>query len=293
MFIGNDMKTRRHNVLTLFCSAFVVGLVGLIALGVLTNDAHALRITMKRVIFEGPKRTEVLTIINNTAEEQIYRLGWRRMRMTEDSSLQALDDNETAPDLKTADNMIRFAPRRVVLPPGRTQQVRLMLRRPKDLADGEYRSHFWIQPEEKARAFDPNGSSVKASGQAVQITMLTGLTLPVFVRAGKMEASGRITDARLITKKDRPAVTYTLHREGNRSLYGDIEITCRVGGEEIVAAAVRGIAIYEEISKRQVTNVLGAMPANGCSDMKIKYTATEDDPLFKGGTIAEASVASN
>ncbi len=288
---NNEIKVRSHKALAMFCTTFCAGLLGLVALGVMSGDAYALRITMKRVIFEGPKRTEVLTIINNTAEEQVYRLGWRRMRMTEESSLQALEDDDPGADLKEAEDMVRFAPRRVVLPPGRTQQVRLMLRRPKDLADGEYRSHFWIQPEEEAKAFDPNAGKAQTKGQSIQIKMLTGLTLPVFVRAGKMEVSGRIENARLETKKDKPAVSYMLHRQGNRSLYGDIEITCRSGGEEIVAAAVRGIAVYAEVDKRQVTNVLSSMPANGCSDMKIVYKANEDDPFYKGGVIAEASVS--
>ena len=292
MSTNGDMKTLRHNAFSLFCASFFVAMLGFIFMGAISKDAHALRITMKRVIFEGPKRTEVLTIINNTTEEQVYRLGWRDMRMTEDSSLRALDEGDSREGLQPAAQMIRFAPRRVVLPPGRTQQVRLMLRRPRDLADGEYRSHFWIQPEEQAATFDPDAQSqANAKGQAIQIKMLTGLTLPVFVRAGDMKVSGRIENARLTTQKDRPAVSYTLHREGNRSLYGDVEVTCQAGGQEVVAASIRGIAVYTEVDKRNITNVLNAMPQGGCTNMKVTYTATEDDPLFQGGVIAEAPVA--
>lgn len=288
---NGDMKKASHNPFTLFCASFFIAMLGFIMMGVVSKDAHALRITMKRVIFEGPKRTEVLTIINNTTEEQIYRLGWRRMRMTEENSLQALGEDDAGDDLREAAPMIRYAPRRVVLPPGRTQQVRLMLRRPRDLPDGEYRSHFWVQPEEKAAEFRADGQEQTKKGQAIQITMLTGLTLPVFVRAGEMTVSGRIDNARVATEGERPVVRYTLHREGNRSLYGDIEVTCRSGGEEIVATSVRGIAVYTEVDKRRMTHPLRSFPQGGCSDMKITYTATEDDPLYKGGLIAEASVS--
>ena len=118
-------------------------------------DAHALRVTMKRVLFEGSKRADILILINNTGEEMSYRLGWRRMRMTEGQSVVPLADDDPGADLKPADDMIVYAPRRVVLPPGGSQQVRLMLRKPKGLADGEYRSHFWIEPEEESVKFDP------------------------------------------------------------------------------------------------------------------------------------------
>lgn len=288
---SGDMRKTRHNPFSLFCASFFIAMLGFIMLGAVSKDAHALRVTMKRVIFEGPKRTEVLTIINNTTEEQVYRLGWRRMRMTEDNSLQALDEEDSGDDLREAAPMIRYAPRRVVLPPGRTQQVRLMLRRPRDLQDGEYRSHFWVQPEEQATAFNPDADQQTTTGQAIQITMLTGLTLPVFVRAGEMTVSGRIDNARVVTEGDRPVVRYTLHREGNRSLYGDVEVTCRAGGQEIVATSVRGIAVYTEVDKRQVTHALRSLPQGGCTNMKITYTATSDDPFYKGELIAEAPVS--
>lgn len=267
--------------LALFCLVFAIAV----------KDAHALRITLKRVIFEGPKRTEVITIINNTAEEQVYRLGWRRMRMTEDKSLQAVADDDPAPDLRPADSMIRYAPRRIVLPPGRTQQIRLLLRRPKDMEPGEYRSHLWIQPEESAVKFDPN--KPKAQGQAVQIKMLTGLTLPVFIRSGKLEAAVRIEDAVLTTKKGKPIVSYTVYREGNRSVYGDIEITCQSAGEEVVISSIRGIAVYTDVTKRNINNAVLSMPEAGCSSMKITYRASEEDNFFKGDVMAEAAVKLN
>lgn len=289
-----NIKLRGYRALSLFCTTFFMGVLGFVMFGVLSNDAHALRITMKRVIFEGPKRTEVLTIINNTAEEQIFRLGWRRMRMTEENSLQALADDDAGADLKEASQMIRYAPRRVVLPPGRTQQIRLMLRRPRDLADGEYRSHLWIQPEEKAKDFNPNANAAQTKGQSIQIKMLTGLTLPVFVRAGKLSVEGGIQNARFEMQRDRPSVSYTITRTGNRSLYGDIEVTCRAAnGEEVVAASVHGIAVYTEVDSRNVTNLLSSMPEGGCSDMNITYTAIEDDPIYKGGVIARAPVSMN
>lgn len=265
--------------------AFAYG--ALLGLGVflLPHDAMALRVTMKRIVFEGTKRSDLVILINNTNDEMAYRLGWRRMRMTEDKSLVPVPADDAAPDLRSADEMIKYSPRRIVMRPGESQQVRLMLRRPKDLPDGEYRSHFWIEPEAASVKFDP--SEIKGDptkGPAVQIKMLTGITLPVIVRAGDLSAKGSITNVRATRAGSGIKVKLTLNREGNRSLYGDFDFKC--AGQ--LAYQVRGIAVYTEVAKRNLDFDIKAPPA-GCNTLDITYTATEDDLQFKGGVIASAS----
>jgi P pilus assembly chaperone PapD len=263
----------------LFAGAFIVGLLAF------HHQADALRVTMKRVIFEGTKRTEVLTVINNAPEEKVYRLGWRQMKMTEDQSLEQVKEGQTFEGAKPIDDMIRYAPRRVVLAPGASQQIRLMLRRPKDLPDGEYRSHFWIQPEAEAEKFTaPTDESAKKA-PAVQIKMLTGMTVPVFVRSGKMVATAKLDNAKAVRAGNQIKLSFVLHRDGNRSLYGDFEMLCG----SVVAHQVRGIAVYTEIKKRNLSFTFPT-PKEGCSSMKITYRADENDPLFIGKTMAETSV---
>lgn len=255
--------------------------------------ADALRVTMKRVVFEGPVRTEVLTIINNTAAEQVYRLGWKQLRMTEDKSLMAVREGgkiEPVPGFKEVTDMIRFAPRRVVLPPGSSQQVRLMLRRPKDLKDGEYRAHFWIQPEAESVKFQPEKKELGPKDSAVHVKMLTGITLPVIVRQGDLKAAGSIADAAVAGDTGQKILKYTLLREGGRSLYGDMEITCASAKGEIVLQQIRGIAVYTEVGKRLMAHKLKDFPEGGCSALHMKYRADEEDPLFKGGVIAESDI---
>ena len=266
--------------LTLYCALLTLG----------ADDAFALRVTMKRVVFEGPRRTEMLTIVNNTAEEQTYRLGWRRMRMTETQSLVSLPEDDPGTDLKPVDDMVRFAPRRVVLPPGTSQQIRLMLRRPKDLPDGEYRSHFWIQPEAESVKFDP--VQEKAAGKpAVQIKMLTGMTLPVFVRSGNLTATAKITDLKVAPGDKGLAVSMTIYREGTRSLFGEMEFYCPGVGMDKPWHEVRGIAVYTETPHRTVRFdvPLPEQGAAACNGMTVKYVAPDDDMLFKGAVMAQAA----
>ncbi|QQG36914.1 MAG: hypothetical protein HYS17_03845 [Micavibrio aeruginosavorus] len=268
---------------------------GLTALTLWAPDAQALKVTLKRAVFEGPRRTEVLTIINNSAEEQAYRLGWRMMRMTENQSMVAVDDPAQAADLRPVDEMIRYAPRRIVIPPGGTQQVRLLLRKPKDLAEGEYRSHFWIQPEAESVKFEPPSEEMAEAAKTkpvVQIKMLTGITIPVIVRHGKLSVKSTITDARVARDGGGKAmnVGFTLNREGNRSVYGDLKFICNGG---TLAKQIKGIAVYTEITKRFM-NFSIPYPEGGvsaCSSMKIEYIADEDDLDLQGVTLAAAEVA--
>jgi len=261
----------------LLASAVMVGMA---------SEAHALRVTMKRILFEGSKRADILILINNTNEEMSYRLGWRRMRMTEDQSIVPLEDDDAGADLKPADDMVVYAPRRVVLPPGGSQQVRLMLRKPKDIAEGEYRSHFWVEPESGSVKFDPQKADVDPTkGPAVQIKMLTGITLPVIVRVGDLKATSTIQNGVVKRSGADGKATFVLTREGNRSLYGDMEFTC---GSTVVSQ-VRGIAVYTEVTKRNLDFDLKNLPAD-CATVNVTYRAAEDDAQFAGATMAEAAL---
>ena len=255
-----------------------------------TGEAQALRLSMKRIIFEGPVRSDVITIMNNTAKEQTYRLGWRHYRMDETRSLVAVpeEDLPSITDIKWADDMIRFAPRRVTVAAGGSQQIRILLRRPRDLASGEYRSHLWSITEVEAAKFDADASADK---QSVRLTMQPAITMPVFVRVGDLSASARITGATLSRAEGGASVGFTLHREGTRSLYGDLNVICTAGSQEYVASEVRGIAVYTEVQKRifDYEIKIPAERANDCRRVRIEYVADNDDSQYGGQTMASAT----
>ncbi len=253
------------------------------------NEAQALRISMKRIVFEGPKRSDVITIMNNTAKEQTYRLGWRHYRMDEKKSLIWIKEGDSSGDeIKWADGMIRYAPRRVTVPPGASQQIRILLRRPRDLEPGEYRSHLWIITETEAEKFSED-EKPRAGGQSFKLTMQPAITLPVFVRHGDLTASASITDVQLSKTEGGSSIGFVLHREGNRSLYGDIKIICTGGGQEYVASHTRGLAIYTEVDKRVFDYEFNYPEehAGDCGRVRVEYVADRDDSLYGGQVMAQ------
>ncbi|MCB9990743.1 MAG: hypothetical protein H6867_05120 [Rhodospirillales bacterium] len=255
------------------------------------NEAQALQLSMKRIVFEGPKRSDIITIMNNSAREQTYRIGWRHYRMDEQKSLVYIKEGEEGKSgIKWADDMIRYAPRRVTVPAGGSQQIRILLRRPRDLEPGEYRSHLWIVSEAPPEAFDPNRNK-QAGQQAFRLTMQPAMTMPIFVRHGDFEAAASITEPKLVRSADGAVVSFVLNRSGNRSLYGDVKVIC-TGNGEFVASHIRGIAVYTEVKRRVFEYEIIVPPekAAGCGAARIEYVADRDDTLYGGQVMARADV---
>ncbi|HEY0902075.1 MAG TPA: hypothetical protein VGD95_08125 [Micavibrio sp.] len=251
------------------------------------QSAYALKLTLKRAVFEGNHRAEVLTIVNTGTEEETYRLGWRTMRMTEDDALVAVPGDVAVPGLMPADQLVRFAPRRIVVPPGGSQQVRLMLTKPKDLAAGEYRSHLWLQPEANQTQFD---KPAPGAPPKIQLKMLTGMTIPVIVRHGDMSVKATLADLRVKPRVDAPVmdVSFTIGRQGNRSLYGDLKFLCG----DMLVRTIKGIAVYTEVQQRHLQfDVSPPAGQTTCPSMTVQYFADPDDASLKGALLASAEIA--
>ncbi len=207
-----------------------------------------------------------------------------------DSSLTQLDPDAETDDIKWADKMIRFAPRRVTIPPGGSQQVRLLLRRPKDLEQGEYRGHMQIVTEVEAKPYENDPNPTKPS---IQLTVQPAISLPIFVRHGKLSAEASITNAKLFKSEKGLKVTLTLNRTGNRGLYGDFDFVCNDGGENKILREIGGIAIYPETTNRDLTfNLeLSDTTVANCSKVDVLYRADPDDSQYGGKVLAQATAS--
>ncbi len=254
----------------------------------LSQDALALRVSLKRVVFEGSKRSEILTIINSSNRPETYRLEWLRFKMEDGaSSLASLKEGEDASGVNFADDMIRFAPRRVTVPPGGSQQVRLLLRRPKDLEQGEYRAHLRILTEAEPTPYKEQ----TADKPAVRLSVQPGISLPVFVRHGKLTASVSISDAKIRKDEKGLEVSFRVSRTGDRSVYGDFDFVCNDGGEEKILQTIRGIAVYTETSYRDLKYKLEVSDttAANCSKVDVVYRANSSDSQYAGKVLAQAT----
>jgi hypothetical protein len=252
----------------------------LILVGLACEIAMAMKITLRRVVFEGPKRAEVITVINGGDEAVTYRLGWRHFLMTPDQSLADVNENALPPEIKPSKDMVKFAPRRFTLQPGASQQVRMILRMRGGVDDGEYRSHLWIRPEAKIDSLKRDQVNPNDKQGTVKIEMLAGVTMPVIIRKGNLGAKVGIADLQASQSGNVVTGSYRLIREGERSTYGDLEYTCNSGAGSYKLSVSRGNAIYAETNQRNMKIKIALKEGQPrCNSLNVVYREVDG---FKG-----------
>jgi P pilus assembly chaperone PapD len=227
-----------------------------------------------RIVLDGRKGTEV--VLNNIGEEPAtYRISVEFRRMTKDGRLEDVGE-PTAAD-KAAADMILYAPRRVTLAPHEPQAIRIAARPAQGLPDGEYRIHMLF------RAIPPANPVVQASaaepqkGLRFQLTPIYGVTIPVIVRLGNLQATAGIADVHLTKTKDGvPAVALDLSRAGSRSTFGEVRVL-KAGVKDPIALQ-RAVAVYTEIDSRHLeVPVSAAFTGQVAGPVTVQYVETFDD----------------
>ena len=179
--------------------------------------------------------------------------------------------------------MITFAPRRITLLPGQPQSVRISIRPPEGLPDGEYRVHLNFRAVPPA--LKPEEAVGPATGVSIKLTPVYGITIPVFVRRGRLDVSATLANAHLVKDSGESFVELDLTRAGQRSVYGEF-IGKSARGE--VLFDLRGIAAYTEITHRKVRIPLSADAlAKVRGPVKIEYREFPEN----GGALIAATTA--
>jgi P pilus assembly chaperone PapD len=262
----------------------------LLATALLAQHARAdLMLYPTRLVFDKNMRAAQIELINNGAEPATYRLSLVNRRMSETGEFIAIET--PAPGELLAEPMLRFSPRQVTLQPGTSQTVRVMLRKPAELADGEYRSHLQFDKLPDIQA----GNSVESraepgSGIGIVLTALVGASVPVIVRHGATAASVALSNLELLGPPAAPLLAMQFARSGSASVYGDLNVSFTPrGGAEQQVGKMAGIAVYSPNSLRQAKLPLqppaGLVLAHGT--LQVSYRERAD---AGGALLAQASL---
>jgi len=200
-----------------------------------------------RVILDSKRGAEVI-LSNIGNEESTYRISLELRRMTDIGKLEDIEKDEASDEEGKALSLIRYAPRRVTLLPNQPQSIRIKPIIPQDLEDGEYRAHMLF------RAIPKTESATEAAsgdgGLQIRLIPIYGITIPIIVRKGKLEATAAIANPRIVTDEGGSSFQLDLSRKGSRSVYGEVHVT-KPGVKDPVMVA-KGIAIYPEVEERLV-----------------------------------------
>lgn len=233
-----------------------------------------------RIVLDGRRGTEV--VLNNIGEDvATYRVSVELRRMTADGKLEDVatpNDKE-----KAAEAMVLYAPRKVTLPPNQPQSIRISARAPDGIADGEYRVHMLFRAVPPPR---PVTEPRQVQGVSFNLRPIYGVTIPVIVRLGNLEAKAGIANVRKVSGDDgKPAIALDLNRTGARSTFGEVRVL-KAGVTQPIAI-VRGIAVYTELNQRSVmVPIDAAQLSNANGAVTVQYVEpTDTGPV----TIAETS----
>jgi hypothetical protein len=230
-----------------------------------------------RVVLEGRVRSAEVSLINIGTHPATYRISLSHLRMTENGELKEIETPEEGAPF--ADGLIRYSPREIMLEPNVAQLVRMQLRLPPSLPDGEYRSHLLfraVPPENVApeRSIENTGGEKPETGFSVRLTPIYGVSIPLIVRHGATSATASLGDAVYRPAQgDEPALLECkLKRSGNQSIYGNLMVTfVPVSGPSRVVGVVNGVAVYTPNPFRSVRVPLqpppGVVLAHGRLDL--------------------------
>ena len=245
-----------------------------------------------RVVFTRNQRAAQVELINHSAEPASYRINVVNRRMSETGEFIVV--TEAAPDDRFADAMLSYSPRQVTLQPGGAQVVRLMIRKPEGLAEGEYRSHLHF---EKLPEPGDMASSVEAdpANQTIGVVLKTliGASIPVIVRHGATDAAVALTQRALQPgpQGQPPLLAFRIERSGNSSVYGDLNVvyTPKGGAGQVVGKA-GGVAVYtpNALRRAMLPLKLGAGAPLAGGELRLTY---RERPEAGGKLLAEAALA--
>ena len=226
-----------------------------------------------RIVLDGRKGAEV--ILNNIGDEPAtYRVSVVFRRMTEDGGLEDVEQPDAGD--KAAEDMILYQPRKVVLPPRQPQAIRIIARAPQGLPDGEYRVHLLFRAIPPATPVVAAAASEPVKGLQFRLTPIYGVTIPVIVRLGNLQATAGIANVHLEKSDGKQAVALDLSRTGSRSSYGEVRVF-KAGVRDPIAIQKNG-AVYPAVNRRHVAVAVDeAYKGAVAGPVTVQYVETFDD----------------
>jgi P pilus assembly chaperone PapD len=122
------------------------------------QNAYAAKANATSLVFENEDKSKILTLSNDSNESQTYVISWKDAAPGESSAIK---------------EVVRFAPRRITIPSGASQDIRLLLRGREKLEVGEHKAYLLIVPETKHEAFNAEyGPFLSSESQTIIVDII-------------------------------------------------------------------------------------------------------------------------
>lgn len=266
---------------------------GLIALSFLSGTELLaqgnLLIMPRRVVFEGNKKSQELTLANTGTDTSRYVVSVVQMRMKEDGSFEQITEPDSGQYF--ADKYFRFFPRTVTLPPNQSQVIKMQLTKSSKMAQGEYRSHIYFRAVRNEAPLGEDLTPKDSTSISVRLSPVFGITIPAIIRVGDCSATVTLKEPAVDMVNDTlPRLRMNFIRSGNISVYGDVVVNyIAPDGKTTKVAFVKGVAVYTPNVLRKFQCNLDKAPGVDYrkGKLSIVYSTPED---VKAAKLAETEL---
>lgn len=231
--------------------------------------SYAIHISAYRILLDDEKRNAEFMVSNSDLIEQDCKIVLKHYYT--DNNGQVLDYKDNQQPDNSAKPWLRYSPRKFVLTPRNKQTIRFSMRRKPNSSSNEYRSFVSVD------CTPVKGTA--SNNQLISFAPKIVHTVPLILRVGDVEAQVGISDP---TVSIRGLVSFRLMREGNRSVYGNIELIDNTTNE--VVSTIKGTSVFAENEYRALT-----LPLRGKDPKNLSVRFIEDKHL-SGDIVAEKRV---
>ena len=242
-----------------------------IAATVFSTYSHArIDILPRKIVMESRDRSAEITVMNLFDEPSMMRVTVIHYRQNEDGTYTRLE--KPLSDVFDPDTVARFSPRQFILSPGGRQKIRLSLRKPADLPQGEYRFHVLVTRYD----VEDDGGTKSNEGASIQLKMNMGVAIPVVVRQGNLDVSAKMENIRIIPASEsssgKPQLGLTIFRDGSASSIGELQaFWTPKGAKSRKIGEITNMNVFSEIKRRDVVLPLEELPL-GAGQLRLIYT---------------------
>lgn len=211
-----------------------------------------------RVVLSDRNRSSQISVRHRGLRPMRYRITTVFYKMGADGSMTPLE--KTSSQDNAADSYFRYSPKQVVLEPNVEQVIRLMMRAPANLPDGEYRTHLRFEGVDEDEGKPGEASGTTAQSQ-MQLKARLAVAIPIIIRKGQPTLKVSLNDLKVTKTPDhKPAFSVELKKEGNAIAFGDFEVlSIPSGGAPRVIGTINGVSSY--IDSRIVSFPLAEAPS--------------------------------
>lgn len=142
---------------------------------------------------------------------------------------------------------VRAFPKRVIVGPDESQTVRIMMRAPDNLPDGEYWARIMVRSQKAAVEVPVAGEQ---EGIRTQVNMITEMAIMLKYRTGDLISDMELQNVSAVLKDSTVEVMIDLENRGNVSYMGMLETRLLDSDNKEISSNLRKIAVYRHLKRR-------------------------------------------